>query len=126
MSYTELPHKGLRFSTGKEVLIPRVGEDPWDYNHCAWLSVPGVAIGEMISVFNSNQHPLFTAIMFNATLQKEFAKRVEGGSVTNLYFEKLKNIECRFPSLSEQERIAELFDTLSRTITLHQRELPYL
>ena len=83
-SYTNMPTDKLRFSKGTEVLIPRVGEDPMDYNHCTWLSMPDVAIGEMISVFNTEQNPLFTAIMFNATLQKKFAMRVEGGSVTKI------------------------------------------
>jgi hypothetical protein len=92
-----MPKENLRFSKGTEVLIPRVGEDPMDYNHCTWLSIPNVAIGEMISVYNTMQNPLFTATMFNATLQKEFAMRVEGGSVTNLYYEKLKNIQVSFP-----------------------------
>lgn len=115
-----MPIENLRFSKGTEVLIPRVGENPMDYNHCTWLSMPDVAIGEMISVFNTDNNPLFTATMFNATLQKEFAMRVEGGSVTNLYFEKLKNIEVLFPSNDEQEKIVTYFDTLDHLITLHQ------
>ena len=121
-----MPKDKLRFSKGTEVLIPRVGEDPMDYNHCTWLSVPGVAIGEMISVYNTEQNPLFTATMFNATLQKEFAIRVEGGSVTNLYYEKLKNINVLFPSLAEQEKIAACFEQLDNLITLHQRKAVYL
>ena len=121
-SYTNMSPENLRFSKGTEVLIPRFGEDPMDYNHCTWLSMPDVAIGEMISVFNTDNNPLFTATMFNATLQNEFAMRVEGGSVTNLYFEKLKNIEVSFPSLNEQERIATYFDSLDHLITLHQRK----
>ena len=114
--------ENLRFSKGTEVLIPRVGEDPMDYNHCTWLSMPNVAIGEMISVFNTDNNPLFTAMMFNATLQNEFAMRVEGGSVTNLYFEKLKSIEVSFPSIPEQEKIAAYFDSIDHLITLHQRK----
>ncbi len=125
-SYTNMPTDKLRFSKGTEVLIPRVGEDPMDYNHCTWLSMPGVAIGEMISVFNTEQNPLFAATMFNATLQKEFAMRVEGGSVTNLYFEKLKNIETSFPKIEEQEKIARFFEELDHLITLHQRKLEIL
>ena len=93
-----------------------------DYNHCTWLSIPDVAIGEMISVFNTDNNPLFTATMFNTTLQNEFAIRVEGGSVTNLYFEKLKNIEVLFPILREQEKIAKFSLALDRLITLHQRK----
>lgn len=121
-SHTNMTTENLRFSKGTEVLIPRVGEDPMDYNHCTWLSVPNVAIGEMISVFNTDNNPLFTAIMFNATLRNEFAMRVEGGSVTNLYFEKLKNIEVLFPFRDEQEKIATYFEQLDNLITLHQRK----
>ena len=121
-SYTNMPVDNLRFSKGNEVLIPRVGEDPMDYNHCTWLSIPGVAIGEMISVFNTTQSPLFSAIMFNATLQREFAMRVEGGSVTNLYYDKLKNIDVLYPSMEEQKEIARYFSTLDHLITLHQRK----
>ena len=121
-SYTNMPVDNLRFSKGNEVLIPRVGEDPMDYNHCTWLSIPGVAIGEMISVFNTTQSPLFSAIMFNATLQREFAMRVEGGSVTNLYYDKLKNIDVLYPTMEEQKEIARYFSTLDHLITLHQRK----
>ena len=121
-SYTNMSPENLRFSNGTEVLIPRVGEDPMDYNRCTWLSMPNVAIGEMISVFNTDNNPLFTATMFNATLQHEFAMRVEGGSVTNLYFDKLKNIEVSFPTKEEQEKIATYFDHLDHLITLHHHE----
>lgn len=125
-SYTNIEPENLRFSTGKEVLIPRVGEDPFDYNHCTWLSIKGIAIGEMISVFNTDQDPQFSATMFNATLKNEFAKRVEGGSVTNLYFEKLKNILIYYPSLEEQKKIASFFERIDQTITLQQRKLEIL
>ena len=107
-------------------MIPRVGEDPNDYNHCAWLSLAGIAIGEMISVFNTNQDSLFSAIMFNARLKNDFAVRVEGGSVTNLYYEKLKDIDISFPGIDEQKTIALLFTKINNLITLHQRKLEKL
>ncbi len=121
-SYTNMPPEKLRFSKGTEVLIPRVGENPMDYNHCTWLSLSNIAIGEMISVYNTNQNPQFTAIMFNATLQKQFAMRVEGGSVTNLYFEKLKDIDISFPSMKEQCKITTYFSSLDHLITLHEKK----
>ena len=125
-SYTNMPSNKLRYSKGTEVLIPRVGENPMDYNRCTWLSIPDVAIGEMISVFNTEQNPFFTATMFNATLQKEFASRVEGGSVTNLYYEKLKNIDVLYPSLKEQEKMAVYFENMDNLINFHQRKLELL
>jgi type I restriction enzyme S subunit len=121
-SYTNIPKENLKFSKGTEVLVPRVGEDPMDYNHCTWLSLANVAIGEMISVYNTEQNPLFTAIMFNATLKYEFAKRVEGGSVTNLYYEKLLEIPVSFPNIEEQKKIASFFENLDSLITLHQHK----
>ncbi|MBR4472696.1 MAG: restriction endonuclease subunit S [Oscillospiraceae bacterium] len=122
-SYTSMPEDCLRFSKGNEVLIPRVGEDPMDYNHCTWLSLKNVAIGEMISVFNTEQSPYFTAIMFNAMLQKDFAIRVEGGSVTNLYYDQLKEILVSYPSVGEQEKIAAFFDGIDTTIQLNKENL---
>lgn len=121
-SYTNISPDNLRFSNGSEVLIPRVGEDPKDYNHCTWLSIPNVAIGEMISVYNTKNNPLFTSIMLNATMQDEFAKRVEGGSVTNLYYEKLKNIKVFFPSKLEQEKIGSYFENLDNIISLQKQK----
>lgn len=121
-SYTNMPKNKLVFSKGNEVLIPRVGEDPYDYNHCTWLSMPNVAIGEMISIYYTKQNPLFTAIMYNATLRNEFAIRVEGGSVTNLYYDKLKDIDVSFPNKEEQEKISTFFYKIDNLITLHQHK----
>ena len=125
-SYTNMPKNKLVFSKGNEVLIPRVGEDPYDYNHCTWLSMPNVAIGEMISIYYTKQNPLFTAIMYNATLRNEFAIRVEGGSVTNLYYDKLKDIDVSFPNKEEQEKISTFFYKIDNLITLHQCKLEKL
>ena len=85
-SYTSIPKENLKLSSGNEVLVPRVGENPLDFANCSWLSLKGVAIGEMISVYNTPNNPLFIAYYFNAKMKKEFAKRVEGGSVANLYY----------------------------------------
>lgn len=122
-SYTNIPKDNLKFSTGKEVLVPRVGEDPLDFANCSWLSIPNVAIGEMISVYNTEQNPLFTAYMFNALLKYEFAKRVEGGNVSNLYYAYLEDISVSFPSIDEQEKIAKFLTDISNLITIHQRKL---
>ncbi|MHA7103282.1 restriction endonuclease subunit S [Bacillus sp. C-3-6] len=125
-SFTNIPKENLKFSTGKEVLVPRVGEDPLDFANCSWLSIPEVAIGEMISVYNTKQNPLFTAYMFNALFKYEFAKRVEGGNVSNLYYAYLENIPVSYPSLEEQDKIASFFDNLSTLIAVQQRKLEKL
>ncbi|WP_409440523.1 restriction endonuclease subunit S [Lentilactobacillus hilgardii] len=121
-SHTNISVKNLKLSKGTEVLIPRVGEDPLDFAHCAWLSIPNVAIGEMISVFNTKQNPLFTAYSFNSMLKYEFAKRVEGGGVANLYYAYLTNIPVSFPSMKEQTEITQLIENLISLIAANLRQ----
>jgi len=123
LSRTNIPPEQLKFSKGHEVLVPRVGEEPLDFANCSWLSIPDIAIGEMISVYNTEQNPLFVALYFNAMLKHEFAEKVEGGNVSNLYYDRLIDIPVKFPSVKEQELIAMLFDKLNNTIAIYKRKL---
>ncbi|WP_338030591.1 restriction endonuclease subunit S, partial [Enterococcus quebecensis] len=125
-SHTSIPKENLKFSTGYEVLVPRVGEDPLDFAKCSWLTIPDVAIGEMISVYNTKQNPQFMAIYFRAKMRLEFAKRVEGGNVSNLYFSYLEDILLSIPSLGEQISIAAFFSRLDDTIKIQQNKLGQL
>ena len=125
-SYTSIPKENLKLSSGNEVLVPRVGENPFDFANCSWLSLKGVAIGEMISVYNTPNNPLFIAYYFNAKMKKEFAKRVEGGSVANLYYTYLENISISVPSLPEQQAIGAYFLNLDNLINSHQEKISQL
>lgn len=125
-SYTSIPKENLKLSSGNEVLVPRVGEDPLDFANCSWLSLKSVAIGEMISVYNTPNNPLFIAYYFNAKMKKEFAKRVEGGSVANLYYTYLENISISVPSIPEQQAIGAYFSNLDNIINSHQEKISQL
>ncbi|RBS14923.1 hypothetical protein EA98_02752, partial [Enterococcus faecalis] len=125
-SHTNINPKNLKFSTGNEVLVPRVGENPLDFSLCSWLSIPNVAIGEMISVYNTNENPLFISYYFRSQMKYEFAKRVEGGNVSNLYYSYLEDIDLYIPKLEEQIAISKFFEKLDDTIALHQRKLDLL
>ncbi|MGO2962931.1 MAG: restriction endonuclease subunit S [Carnobacterium maltaromaticum] len=125
-SRTNIEPKNLKFSTGNEVLVPRVGEKPLDFSLCSWLSIPNVAIGEMISVYNTKENPLFISYYFRSQLTYEFAKRVEGGNVSNLYYSYLEDINLVIPKYNEQIAISNFFEQLDDTIALHQRELEIL
>lgn len=126
-SYTTIDPKKLKFSSGHELLIPRVGEDPLDFGkHCSWLAVPNVAIGEMISVFNSKENPLFLAYYIRAKLVYKFASRVEGGNVSNLYFERLEKLALNVPATVEQEKIVRILEKLNNLLSLQQRKLEQL
>ena len=125
-SYTSIPKENLKLSSGNEVLVPRVGENPLDFANCSWLSLKDVAIGEMISVYNTPNNPLFIAYYFNAKMRKEFAKRVEGGSVANLYYTYLENISISVPSIPEQQAIGSYFSNFDNLINSHQEKISQL
>jgi len=115
-SKTNIDPKTLKFSEGGEILVPRVGEDPLDFAKCCCLlPQKGVAIGEMISVFNTKENPLFYTYYFR-TLSRQFARMVEGASVSNLYFRYLEPISIFKPYLDEQAKIADFLSAIDRKI----------
>ncbi len=115
-SKTNIDPKYLKFSQGGEILVPRVGEDPLDFaKYCCLLPQKGVAIGEMISVFNTKENPLFYTYYFR-TLRRQFARMVEGASVSNLYFRYLEPIRIFKPPIAEQTKIADFLTAIDRKI----------
>jgi type I restriction enzyme S subunit len=116
-SRTNIAPAKLRFSKGGEVLVPRVGEDPRDFAKCTMLPFSGVAIGEMISVFETDQNSLFFTYYFN-TMKNQFAKMVAGGNPSNLYYENLKPLPIWRPSLPEQQKIASFLSSVDKKIDL--------
>ena len=104
-SRTNIDPSKLKFSKGGEILVPRVGEDPRDFAKCTMLPFPGIAIGEMISVFETEEDSLFFTYYFN-TMKNEFASMVAGGNPANLYYDNLKPLKIWRPSIEEQKKIS--------------------
>lgn len=122
-SKTNIDPSTLRFSKGGEILIPRVGEVPQDFaKHCCYLPFENIAIGEMISVYETNEYPIFYAHYFR-TLWREFAKVVEGQNVKNLYYINLEPIVVGKPSYKEQQKIADCLSSLDEVITAESQKL---
>ena len=125
-SRTNIDPETLRFSKGGEILIPRVGEKPDDFGKCCcYLPLKGIAIGEMISVFETDQHPLFFTYYFRK-MYRQFAKVVEGQNVKNLYFDELKPLPLYRPIIPEQQRIAKCLSSLDALITAETQKLETL
>ena len=125
-SRTNSAPETLRYSKGGEILIPRVGEKPEDFGKCcAYLPLRGVAIGEMISVLETKQHPLFYTYYFR-NLYRQFAKVVEGQNVKNLYFAELEPLPIHCPSYPEQQKIAECLSSADDLIGAQARKLEAL
>lgn len=115
-SYTNLDPKNLKLSKGGEVLIPRVGENPLDFANCSYLPIKNVAIGEMISVYNTKENGLFFTFYIRGRLKKQFARVVEGGNVSNLYFRYLESIKVNIPSKEEQNKISSFLLEINKKI----------
>ena len=125
-SRTNIDPKNLRFSKGGEILVPRVGEKPEDFGKCcSYLPLANIAIGEMISVFETKQNSLFYTHYFRS-LYKQFASVVEGQNVKNLYYTELEPLAISRPSLDEQQRIADCLTPLDDLITTATQELETL
>lgn len=125
-SRTNIDPTTLRFSKGGEILVPRVGEKPEDFGKCCcYLPLKGIAIGEMISVFETDQHPLFYTYYFRH-LYRQFARVVEGQNVKNLYYAVLQPLAICRPPLPEQQRIAACLSSLDTLISAEAQRLEAL
>ncbi|MGJ1313323.1 restriction endonuclease subunit S [Sphingobacterium multivorum] len=125
-SHTNVDSNNLRFSKGGEILIPRVGEIPQDFaKNVCFLPFPNIAIGEMISVFETAEHPIFYTYYFR-TLIKQFSEVVEGQNVKNLYYINLKPISIGKPSYIEQKKIADCLSSLDDVIEANDIKLKLL
>jgi type I restriction enzyme S subunit len=103
--------------------VPRVGEDPLDFANTSFLPYKDVAIGEMISVYNTKENGLFISNYFNAKMKKPFARVVEGGNVSNLYFKYLESIKIFLPDKVEQEKIVTFINKIDKKIELLEDKL---
>ncbi len=125
-SRTNIEQSDLKFSKGGEILVPRVGERATDFaKNCCYLPYPNIAIGEMISVFETKEFPLFYTHYFR-TLWREFAEVVEGQNVKNLYYVNLEPIKIGKPSKDEQQKIAACLSSLDELIAAHSEKLELL
>jgi len=125
-SKTNIETSNLRFSKGGEILVPRVGEVPQDFaKHCCYLPFPNIAIGEMISVYETEEHPIFYTHYFR-TLWKQFAEVVEGQNVKNLYYYNLEPIAIGKPSSLEQQKISDCLSSLDEVIKYEGNKLEIL
>jgi len=125
-SRTNIDPSNLRFSKGGEILIPRVGEVPQDFaKNCCYLPFPDIAIGEMISVYETEEYPIFYAYYFR-TMWKQFAEVVEGQNVKNLYYINLEPIVVGKPIYKEQQKIADCLSSIDELITAHIQKLDAL
>ena len=126
LSRTNIDPSNLKFSKGGEILVPRVGEVPQDFaKNCCYLPFPNIAIGEMISVYETKEYPIFYTYYFR-TMEQQFSRVVEGQNVRNLYYVNLEPIVIGKPSIPEQTKIADCLSSLDELIYSQVKKLDVL
>ncbi len=80
----------------------------------------------MITVLKTKENPLFLANYLRAKYVFKFARLVEGGNVSNLYFERYEDTNILIPSKNEQQNISKLILKIDKLIALQQRKLEQL
>ena len=125
-SRTNIDPEKLRFSKGGEILVPRVGERPEEFGKCcSYLPLKDIAIGEMISVFETKENSLFYTYYFR-NLWLEFSKVVEGQNVKNLYYKELEPLKIHRPNQREQQKIANTLFSLDNLIESQSKKIEAL
>lgn len=112
-------------SCGGEVIVPASGETSEDISIASVVENAGVLIGGDLNIIRPDKRisPIFLAISIsNGEPHKDMARRAQGKSVVHLHNEDLAQIDLPYPSLPEQQKIGQYFETLDNLITLHQRE----
>ena len=116
-------------SKGYEVIVPASGESPEDIARASVIEPEGIIIGGDLNIIRPIKEisPYFLAInISNGEQKKELSKRAQGKSVVHLYNSDLKEVILKYPTNSEQSKIADFFTNIDQTIALHQNKLESL
>ncbi len=120
---------GSVYSEGGEVIVPASGETAEDISIASVVEKPGILLGGDLNIIHPSMNidPTFLAITVSyGDPHLDMAKRAQGKSVVHLHNEDLSQIELRYPSLIEQQKISQYFKSLDNLITLHQKKVSSL
>jgi type I restriction enzyme S subunit len=117
---------GSVYSQAGDVIVPGSGETAEDISVASVVKNSGVILGGDLNVIhpNSKLDSLFLALSIsNGSSHKDMARRAQGKSIVHLHINDLEQIKSYFPSIEEQKKIGQLFQSLDRTITLHDQKI---
>ena len=113
---------GIYVTTGGEVIVPCSGETPEDISTATCVVPAGVALGSDLIIFKGNGAVLgpVMSYMINHKQKWNIAKKAQGKSVVHITTDTLKNLNITFPSLTEQQKIADFLSTYDKKIQLQR------
>ncbi|MGB2105089.1 MAG: restriction endonuclease subunit S, partial [Glaciecola sp.] len=116
-------------STGKEVIVPASGETAEDIARASAVLQANVILGGDLNIIypNSKILPSFLALIITySACQKELAKKAQGKSVVHIRNSDLKDLLIPTPSVEEQTKISDYFQSLDHLIALQQQQIKKL
>lgn len=117
-SRTSLEKKLLVFSEANDIIIPASGESAQDIATASCVLRSGIALGGDLNIIKTKENGIFLSYYFNNKKKHDIAKRAQGISVIHIYGEHLKSLELNFPSLVEQQKIADYLSSIDKKLNL--------
>ncbi|DAB29093.1 MAG TPA: hypothetical protein CFH84_11405 [Sulfurimonas sp. UBA12504] len=125
-SKTNLPVSQLVFSKKNDVLIPSSGETKIDIATASCVMLDNIALGGDINIIRSNQNGIFMSYYLNSAKKMDIAKIAQGDTVVHLYSSQLQQLDILFPSLQEQQKIADCLSSLDGLISAQSKKVELL
>ncbi len=125
-SHTNISPEDLVLSRAEDVILPASGETRADIATAACVMRDGVALGGDLNILRSDLHGPFFSYLLNSPLRYMIAQVAQGDTVVHLYPSQISTISIAYPSLAEQQKIAECLSSLDEVITAEGRKLEAL
>lgn len=115
-SSTDIPSNDLFLSKKNDVIIPASGETSIDIATAACVTLEKIALSGDLNILRTKENGVFLAYYLSFGKKNSLARLSQGSSVIHLYSSQLKNLKAEFPSLPEQQKIADFLTALDERI----------
>jgi len=126
LNKTKLPLEELFISRKNDILIPSSGETAIDISKSSCILKDNVALGGDINIIRTENNGIFLTYYLNYVKKQDIAKLAQGASIIHLYANNLKTLKIKFPSLSEQQKIAAFLSAIDKKIEIVDKKIEYL
>lgn len=127
LSRTNKLGKGMWVSEKDDVVVPVSGETAIDISTATCIKQNGVVIGgDLLILHSSRILGDFLSYSLNYPLKLTIAKYAQGASIVHMNIDSLMKVHIKFPSLPEQQKIADFLSAFDKKIDLVRKEVDTL
>ena len=127
LSRTNKLGKGMWVSEKDDVVVPVSGETAIDISTATCIKQNGVVIGgDLLILHSSRILGDFLSYSLNYPLKLTIAKYAQGASIVQMKSDSLMKVHIKFPSLPEQQKIADFLSAFDKKIDLVRKEVDTL